>query len=54
VLAAEGWLADVMAKACFLRPDRALELLTDVGAAALLVDDAGTVTFLNGAEAYER
>jgi thiamine biosynthesis lipoprotein len=54
VMADEGWLADVLAKACFLRPDRAPELLGTTGAAAVLVDAEGTVTFLNGAEAYQR
>ena len=54
VIAAEGWLADVLAKACFLRPDEAADLLGAIGGAGVLVDEAGAVTFLNGAEAYQR
>jgi thiamine biosynthesis lipoprotein len=54
VLAGEGWLADVLAKVCFLCPERAPAFLDAAGAAAVLIDDGGTVMFINEAEAYQR
>ena len=54
VVAGEGWLADVLAKVCFLCPEQAPALLSAVGAAALLIDGAGATISLNGAEAFQR